>query len=137
MLNEEIVDAMVRAAMKAMDNAYAPYSGHSVGACVLAADGTLYTGVNIENAIGRLSVAAAEVAMYRAVADGKREFDGVLVISDFERPFVPNGAVLQLLAEFEVPEVVMANMEGKIEQAELKTLLPYAREPIENAAHRD
>ena len=137
MLNEEIVDAMVRAAMKAMDNAYAPYSGHSVGACVLAADGTLYTGVNIENAIGRLSVAAAEVAMYRAVADGKREFDGVLVISDFERPFVPNGAVLQLLAEFDVPEVIMANMSGKIERAELKALLPYAREPIENTVHED
>lgn len=137
MLNEEIVDAMVRSAMKAMDNAYAPYGGHSVGACVLAADGTLYTGVNIENAIGRLSVAAAEVAMYRAIADGKREFDGVLVISDFERPFVPNGAVLQLLAEFDVPEVIMANMTGKIERAELKTMLPYAREPIENAAHRD
>jgi len=137
MLNEEIVDAMVRSAMQAMDNAYAPYSGHTVGACVLAADGTLYTGVNIENAIGRLSVAAAEVAMYRAIADGKREFDGVLVISDFERPFVPNGAVLQLLAEFDVPEVIMANMSGKIERAGLKTLLPYAREPIENIAHED
>ena len=137
MLNEEIVDSMVRAAMKAMDNAYVPYGGQPVGACALAADGTLYTGVNIENAVARLSVAAAEVAMYRAVADGKREFDGVLVISDFERPFVPNGAVLQLLAEFEVPEVIMANMEGKIEQADLKKLLPYAREPIENSAHED
>ena len=61
----------------------------------------------------------------------------MLVISDFERPFVPNGAVLQLLAEFEVPEVIMANMEGKIEQADLKKLLPYAREPIENSAHED
>lgn len=137
MLNEEIVDTMVYSAMQAMDNAYVPYGGRPVGACVLASDGTLYTGVNIENAIARLSVAAAEVAMYRAVADGKREFDGIVVISDFERPFVPNGAALQLLAEFKVPEVIMANMHGKIERADLKTLLPYAREPIENSVRED
>ena len=132
MINEDIIDTMVRAAMKAMDNAYVPYSKVPVGACVLASDGTLYTGVNIENVIGRLSVAATEVAMYRAIADGKREFDGVVVIADVERPFAPNGAVLQLLAEFNVPEIIMANMQGSIETATLKELLPYAREPIEN-----
>lgn len=134
MINEEIIDTMVRAAMKAMDNAYVPYSKVPIGACVLASDGTFYTGVNIENAIGRLSAAAMEVAMYRALADGKREFDGILVIADVERPFAPNGAVLQLLAEFNVPEIIMANMQGKVETARLKELLPYAREPIENKA---
>lgn len=132
MINEDIVDTMVHAAMRAMDNAYIPYGKQPVGACVLASDGTFYEGVNIENAIPRLSVTAEEVAMYRAIADGKREFDGIVVIADVERPFAPNGAVLQLLAEFNVPEIIMTNMHGSMETATLKELLPYAREPIDN-----
>ncbi len=132
MLNANTTDTMVRAAMQAMDNAYVPYGKIPVGACVLAADGTLYTGTNIENAVPRLSVMAEEVAMYRAVADGKREFDAVVVIADTERPFVPNGAVLQLLAEFDVPEIIMADMKGNLRSRTLQELMPFAREPVEN-----
>lgn len=133
MINEDILDTMVRSAMRAIDNAYTPYSGVGIGACVLASDGTLYTGCNIENAIPRLTVMAEEVAMYRAIADGKREFDAIVTIADTERPFVPNGAVCQLLAEFKVPEVGMADMNGNVKIVPLKDLLPYGREPIDNA----
>lgn len=132
MLNTETIDTMVRTAMQAMENAYVPYGKVSIGACVLASDGTFYTGCNIENAIPRLSVMAEEVAMYRAVADGKREFDAIAVIADMKRPFVPNGAVCQLLAEFAVPEVIMADMRGNCKTVTLQEIMPYAREPIEN-----
>lgn len=132
MINAEIMDVMVRDAMRVLDNAYVPYSKIPIGACVLASDGTLYTGCNIDNAVPRLGVMAEEVAMYRAVADGKREFDAIAVIADMERPFVPNGAVLQLLAEFKVPEIIMANMHGEVKSLTLDELMPYAREPIEN-----
>lgn len=132
MLNANTTDTMVRAAMQAMDNAYVPYGKVPVGACVLADDGTLYTGSNIENAVPRLSVMAEEVAMYRAVADGKREFDAMVVIADTERPFVPNGAVLQLLVEFDVPEIIMADMNGNLCSRTLQELMPFAREPVEN-----
>jgi cytidine deaminase len=86
MVNTEIVDTMVRAAMQAMENAYVPYGKVSIGACVLASDGTFYTGCNIENTIPKLSAMAEEVAMYRAVADGKRDFDAIAVIADMKRP---------------------------------------------------
>ena len=131
-MNTEIVDTMVRVAMQAMDNAYVPYSKAAIGACVLASDGTFYTGCNIENAIPRLSVFAEEVAMYRAIADGKREFDGIAVIADTEKPFIPNGAVCQLLAEFNVQEIIMANMHGVLKTVTLDELMPYARELIGN-----
>ena len=53
-MNPEIIDTMVRAAMQVMDNAYVPYGKAPIGACVLASDGTFYTGCNIENANGNL-----------------------------------------------------------------------------------
>ena len=134
MINEEIIDVMVRSAMRAIDNAYIPYSHGGIGACVLASDGTFYTGCNIENAVPKLTVMAEEVAMYRAVADGKREFDAIVLIADMERPFVPNGASLQLLAEFNVPEIIMADMHGNIKCTTLKELMPYYREPIDNSS---
>lgn len=132
MMNPEIVDTMVRAAMQVMDNAYVPYGKAPIGACVLASDGTFYTGCNIENAVPRLSVFAEEVAMYRAVADGKREFDAIAVIADTEEPFIPNGAVCQLLAEFNVQEIIMTNMDGAVKTAKLTDLMPQAKALIDN-----
>jgi cytidine deaminase len=132
-MNPEIVDTMVRAAMQVMDNAYVSYGKAAIGACVLASDGTFYTGCNIENAIPRLSVFAEEVAMYRAVADGKREFDAIAIIADTEEPFIPNGAVCQLLAEFDVQEIIMTNMDGVVKTAKLSDLLPNAKAPMDNA----
>lgn len=132
MLNENMIDAMVHAALDIIRNAYAPYSHVGIGACVLASDGTLYAGCNIENAVRGLSVCAGEVALYRAIADGKREFDGIAVISDSQRPFAPNGALCQILSEFDVPEVVMADMYGNVKVVQLSDLLPYGAETREN-----
>jgi cytidine deaminase len=132
MLNEELIDTLVRSAMEATKNAYVPYSKVPIGACVMASDGTLYTGCTIENAVRNLSISAGEVAMYKAVADGKREFDAIAFIGNTERPFVPNGAICQLLAEFNVPEVVMSDMNGDAQVIPLTDLLPYGNEPIDN-----
>jgi len=124
-LTEAVIDTMVRHAMDAVKNAYVPYGKIGVGACVLASDGAFYTGCNIENCIAQLSVSAEAVALYKAVADGKREFDGLAVIADVQHPFIPNGAVCQLLAEFHVPDIVMADMSGDVEHISLKELLPH------------
>lgn len=126
MLKEEIIDTMVRQAMDITRNAYLRHeTSLAVGACVLAADGTLYSGCNLENRMPQLCVSAEQVAMQIALADGKREFDGVAIIADTEEPYVPSGLSLQLLAEFDVPEVVMANMNGVVDVKPLEALLPY------------
>lgn len=136
MINEELIDTMVRSAQDAMRNAYVPYSKVPIGACVLAADGTIYTGCTVENVIRNLSIGAGEVAMYKAVADGKREFDAIAFIGNTERPFVPNGAICQLLAEFNVPEVIMADMNGDAQVIPLTDLLPYGNEPLDNRVYK-
>ena len=132
-LTEAMIDTMVREAMDAIKNAYVPYGNFGVGACVLASDGTFYKGCTIENTTPRLSASAEEVALYQAVADGKREFDGIAVIADTEEPFVPNGAVCQLLAEFNVPEIIMTNMDGVVKTAKRTDLLPYGKATTDNA----
>ena len=133
MLNEEIIDAMVRQAMDITRNAYLHHEEElAVGACVLASDGTMYTGCNVQNRMPQLCASAEQVAMYKALSDGKREFDGIAIIADTEEPYVPSGLSLQLLAEFDVPEVVMANMNGQVDTKSLEELLPYYRRMKKN-----
>lgn len=126
MLNEDIIDTMVRTARSARNNAYAPYSAVTTGACALSSDGTLYGGCNVENVSYGMSMCAERVAIYRAIADGKQEFDGIAVIADTEEPFVPCGACCQVMAEFNIPEIILANLDGDIRVMTLEDLAPHA-----------
>lgn len=126
MLNEEIIDTMIRTARAARNNAYAPYTANVVGACVLASDGTLYSGCNVENVSLGLSMCAERVAIFKAVSDGKQEFDGIAVIADTDEPYVPCGACCQVMAEFSMPEIIMANLDGEIRSMSIEELAPCA-----------
>ena len=82
MINEEICDTMIKMAKDARMKSYSPYSKIKVGACILASDGTLYSACNVENGSMSLTVCAERAAVYKAVSDGKREFDAVAVVAD-------------------------------------------------------
>ncbi len=127
MLNEDILDTIVRSAIDGMRNSYTEHEAMPVGACLLASDGTLYTGCTIDNACGPLVMSAEMVAMGKAVSDGKREFDAIAIAADTEKPYIPSGVTCQLLAEFHVPEVIMANVKGDVESVQLEELLPYSQ----------
>ncbi|MCX6099862.1 MAG: cytidine deaminase, partial [Candidatus Bipolaricaulota bacterium] len=79
---------LVKLANDVRRHAYAPYSRFPVGAALLCADGTVVTGVNIENAVNGLSLCAERVALFKAISDGKREFAKIAVSceSDHCRP---------------------------------------------------
>ena len=64
--------------------------------------------------------------MCKAIADGKLEFDAVAVVADTMDPFVPCGCCCQVMSEFNIPEVVMANLDGDIRVMQLQELAPYA-----------
>ncbi len=132
MINENIIDAMIRMARDAMQKAHAPYSGRLVGACVLASDGTLYGGCNVENASLGLSCCAERVAVFKAITDGKREFDAIAVVADTPEPCVPCGGCCQVMAEFKIRDVIMANLKGDIEIADLMDLAPCATGKVRN-----
>ncbi|MBQ8699541.1 MAG: cytidine deaminase [Schwartzia sp.] len=126
MINEDIIDTMVRTAKDAMQKSHSPYSERPVGACVLASDGTLYGGCAVENAAYGLSCCAERVAIFKAIADSKREFDAIAIVADTEEPCVPCGACCQVMAEFKIRDVIMANLKGDVEVADLMDLAPCA-----------
>ena len=91
---------LIDAARSAHDAAYAPYSEYAVGAALRTADGTVFTGCNVENANYSNSLHAEEVAVGSAVAAGHREFDALAVVSGAEDGVTPCGMCRQTLAEF-------------------------------------
>ena len=116
---------LVEQAWAAREHAYAPYSRFAVGAAVVAADGRVFTGCNVENLSFGLTNCAERVALGTAVAAGAREFLAVAVVADTTVPISPCGACRQVMAEFAVPRVVLANRAEMIEFA-LEDLLPRA-----------
>ncbi|WP_459194193.1 cytidine deaminase [Halosimplex sp. J119] len=125
---------LLDAAREAVDDAFAPYSDYAVGAALRTADGSVYTGCNIEIANYSNSLHAEEVALGSAVRDGHREFDRLAVSSAAEDGVTPCGMCRQSLAEFcdESFVVVCEGEDGPVEY-ELGELLPetITREMVE------
>lgn len=122
-------DALVTAAWEARERAYAPYSQFFVGAALLAADGRVFVGCNVENISYGLTNCAERVAVGAAVAAGVREFKAVAVVADTGVPISPCGACRQVLAEFGVPLVILANRKESLEFG-MEELLPRASSGI-------
>ena len=78
-LTKEEAQALIRAAFEVLPQAYVPYSHFHVGAALLCADGTVYTGVNIENASYPATNCAERTAIFKAVSEGKRDFKAIAV----------------------------------------------------------
>ena len=117
---------LITHAKKARERAYAPYSGFSVGAAALAADGRVFSGCNIENASYGLTNCAERTAIFKAVSEGVREIAALAVVADGTLPCSPCGACRQVMAEFHVPRILMANLAGDTREMPLEALLPSA-----------
>lgn len=95
-------NALMAAARAARKNAYAPYSGFSVGAAVIAEDGRIYVGCNVENASYPATVCAERVAALSAIAAGARRILAVAVVGghgEREEVCTPCGVCRQVIAE--------------------------------------
>ncbi|MBQ8497509.1 MAG: cytidine deaminase [Clostridia bacterium] len=91
---------LLRAAMKAREFSYSPYSQFKVGAALLSADGTIYTGCNIENSAYSPSLCAERCAVAKAVSEGAREFIAIAVVGPEDSETTPCGVCRQVLYEF-------------------------------------
>ena len=120
---------LIEKAKQAMEKAYAPYSGFQVGAALLCADGSIYTGCNIENASYSPTICAERTAFAKAVSEGKRVFTAIAVCGGkggvITGLCTPCGVCRQVMAEFckEDFRVILVKPDG-YEERTLSQLLP-------------
>jgi cytidine deaminase len=111
-LNPAQARALLDAAREVRARAYAPYSRFPVGAALLAADGTVFTGCNVENASYGLTNCAERTAVFKAVSEGHTAFRAIAVVGpQDELACAPCGACRQVLFEFG-PEMVLVTPAG-------------------------
>lgn len=129
---ESLYQALVKHALAARENSYCEYSGFAVGAALLCADGTVYSGCNIENASYPATNCAERTAIFRAVSDGKRSFAAIAIVGgkkgqspdDF---CPPCGICRQVMAEFCSPDFAVLLYNGsEIKKLTLGELLPHS-----------
>ena len=115
---------LFRMAVKASENAYAPFSNFHVGAALLAKDGKIYTGVNVENSSFGGTICAERTAMVKAISDGCREFEAIAIAGNGGTSW-PCGICRQFMYEF-CPElrVISGDSEDELKVYILKELLP-------------
>lgn len=120
-------EKLIEAAQDVREKAFAPYSKFRVGAAARTKSGKIYTGCNVESASYGLTVCAERVAIWKAVSEGEKEFEEIAVVADTEEITPPCGACRQIIWEFcgDVP-VIFANLNGDVEIAQMKDLLPRA-----------
>ena len=109
-------------------NAYAPYTGYTVGAALMTGSGKYYTGCNLENAALTPTIHAEAAAIAAAVAAGEREITALAVVTDARPPQFPCALCRQSLAEFTPDEgemlILTANPDGEVSQSTLTDLYP-------------
>lgn len=117
---------LLKLALDARENAYAPYSKFKVGAAVLSSNGNFYTGCNVENIAFPESVCAETGAISQMVAGGDKLIKEILIIADAD--ISPCGGCLQRIKEFsdENTLVHMANLNGIHKTLRIKEMLPIA-----------
>lgn len=115
-------------AQEALEKAYVPYSHFPVGACLVTKQGRIYQGVNIENASFGLSNCAERTAIFKAVSEGERDFEHLVIAGNTPQPISPCGACRQVMVEFfeqDMP-VTLVGEDGIIKETTVEQLLPYS-----------
>lgn len=123
---------LIDKAREVLGNSYAPYSGVHVAAAVKSRDGSVFLGVNVENASYGLTICAERVAIASMVTAGKRSIDCIVVVSDTPEPLPPCGACRQVIAEFGGDDTLIVSYSIVSRRAETWTLgelLPYSFKP--------
>ena len=118
--------ALCQKAVEMLKMAYVPYSRFPVGAALECADGTVFTGCNIENAAYTPTVCAERTAVFKAVSEGHLKFTRIAIAATTEKFCAPCGVCRQVLQEFAPDlEVILVNSAGETLELTLKELLPY------------
>ncbi len=129
---EAIDETLLDAARRVRKNAHVPYSEFHVGAAILADDGKVYAGCNVENAAYPLGNCAEASAIAAMLAGGGRRIERILTIGSGREPVTPCGGCRQRIREFAGPEVPIVSLGvdgGEVLYSTLEQLLPHSFGP--------
>lgn len=120
---------LIQLALEARKKTYSPYSNYAVGAALLTRSGKIFTGANIENAAYGLTVCAERTAIFKAVLDGERAFERIIVAT--RDGGSPCGSCRQVMAEFDLDMIItMVDENGEITaEGTVREFLPYSFTP--------
>jgi cytidine deaminase len=118
-------EQLIVRALQARENACADYSHYKVGAALVATNGKVYTGCNVENSTYGLTVCAERVALLKALSEGERSFTQIAIVAASDPPASPCGACRQMLWEYcgDI-EMILANLQGQQETLRLGDIFP-------------
>ena len=130
-MDTQQIKEMIRTALSMRKMSYTPYSHFNVGAALLAADGTIYTGCNIENAGYTSTNCAERTAFFKAVSEGVKEFKAIAIVGGMEDATElefcpPCGVCRQVMSEFceDDFKIILAKSETEYREFTLTELLP-------------
>ncbi len=133
MIDEKL---LIREALEARKNSYAPYSHYHVGAALLTESGKIYRGCNVENAAFSPGICAERNAVSTAAAEGERSFRAIAIVGGYDDSDTgyayPCGVCRQVLMEFAQPEsfqIIVGSGEEDYSVHTLKELLPFGFGP--------
>lgn len=135
-LTKKETETLARAALKCLQFSYAPYSHFHVAAALLCSDGTVYTGINIENASYSAANCAERTAFFKAVSEGRRDFRAIAICGGKDgKPAgycAPCGICRQVMREFCRPDsfrIILAASDEDYKVFTLEELLPMSFGP--------
>ncbi len=136
MLDEKTIRNMISAAIGQLDFSYTPYSYFKVGAALLAENGEIYTGCNIENAAYAPTNCAERTAFFKAVSEGVKDFQAICIVGGKDGVLTeytpPCGVCRQVMMEFCRPDtfqIILAVSQEEYEVFSLKELMPMGFGP--------
>lgn len=135
-MDRELVQTMIDKAIDMLNYSYTPYSNFKVGAALLAKNGTIYGGCNIENAAYSPGNCAERTAIFKAVSEGVKEFDAIVIVGGKNGVLTdlcaPCGVCRQVMMEFCNPKtfkVILAKSREEYKEFTLEEILPMGFGP--------
>ena len=139
-LNKELskgrIASLIETAIEQLSYSYVPYSGFRVGAALLAENGAVYTGCNIENAAYTPTNCAERTAFFKAISEGVKNFRAICVVGGQDGKLTdfapPCGVCRQVMMEFCSPkefEIILATTTESYKVYKLKELMPMGFGP--------
>ena len=131
-MSDKLIDELICRAKDMQKLAYAPYSNFKVGAALLAKNGEIFGGCNIENATYSPSICAERCAIAKAVSEGVREFEAICIVGghggEIKKYCYPCGVCCQVMSEFcnpDVLKIITVDGGGNLQIKTLRELMPY------------